>query len=265
MHFSKSLNFFVLLCLNSCDSVLGDFTDAAVPVWLLYVFFFRLLFEIDSLDRSKPRASSSKSYNVTDHEKGIIEELRSWASQKEYLNKKFAITNLKDLSVSQTFINLLCQVVSKCYTMSGNGVVLTLWDGSFPACRSIQVEPISEQGPLTSDELVKKSANRCVEVFLYDDHMEGDVKNVCPGDFVCIRNVHLKEEKNNSSLTTDDSKVTFMFYFNSTNIFFTCFVLFFIHISDRWTPKVFSVLCGVLPRIQYPFSFHFDHSIKCRL
>ena len=146
---------------------------------------------------------------MTDCEKDIIEELKLWASQKESLNKKFAITNLKDLSVSQNFINLLCQVVSKRYTVSGNGIVLVLWDGSLPACQSIQVEPISEQGQVTSDELVTKSANRCVEVFLCDDHMEGDVKNVSPGDFVCIRNVHLKEEKINSSLRADESKVTY--------------------------------------------------------
>ena len=169
--------------------------------------FFRHAFEIDSLDTSQPRASPSKSYNMTDHEKVILEELKLWASQKESLNKKFAITNLKDLSVSQTFVNLLCQVVSKCYTMTGNGIVLTLWDGSFPACQSIQVEPTSEPGQPTSDELVKKSANRCVEVLLYEDHMEGDVRNVSPGDFVCIRNVHLKEEKNNSSLNADEANL----------------------------------------------------------
>lgn len=190
-----------------------------------YILFFRLVFEIDSLDTSQPRASSSKSYNLADHEKDVIEELRSWASQKDTLNKKFAITNLKDLSISQTFINLLCQVVSKSYTKSRNGIVLTLWDGSRPACQSIQVEPISEQGQLTSDELVQKSAKRCVDVFLYDNHMEGDVKNVCPGDFVCVRNVHLKEEKNNSSLRADEPKVTLMFYFNRTSILFNLFYL----------------------------------------
>lgn len=175
------------------------------------------MFEIDSLDTSRPRASSSKSYNMTAQEKDIIEELKTWASQKESLNKKFAITTLKDLSINQNFINLLCQVVSKRYTVSGNGIVLVLWDGSLPACQSIQVEPISEQGQITSDELVAKSANRCVEVFLYDDHMEGDVKNVCPGDFVCIRNVHLKEEKNNSSLRADEPKV----------MYFKCFILIY--------------------------------------
>jgi len=171
------------------------------------ILFYRNVFDIDSLDTSKLRGSSSKYYNVTDHEKNVIEELRLWASQQESLNKKIAITNLKDLNISQTFINLLCQVVSKCDTISSNGIVLTLWDGSLPACQSIQVEPISEEGQLTSDELVNKSANRCVEVFLYDDHMEGDLKNVRPGDFVCIRNVHLKEEKINSSLRADESKV----------------------------------------------------------
>ena len=171
------------------------------------------MFEIGNLDTSQPRASSSTSYNMTDCEKDIIEHLKSWASQKESLNKKFVITNLKDLSISQNFINLLCQVVSKRYTVSGNGIVLVLWDGSLPACQSIQVEPINEQGQVTSDELVTKSANRCVEVILYDNHMEGDVKNVCPGDFVCIRNVHLKEEKSNSSLRSDEHKVTYSKWF----------------------------------------------------
>ncbi|KAL9973756.1 hypothetical protein ACROYT_G020251 [Oculina patagonica] len=167
-----------------------------------------LVFDIDSLDTSQARSSSSRSYNLTDREKDIIEELRSWASQKESLNKKFAITNLKDLRTSQLFINLLCQVVSKSYTESGNGIVLTLWDGSLPACQSIQVEPISEQGRLTSDDLLQKSGGRCVEVFLYDNHVEGDVRNIRPGDFVCIRNVHLKEIKCDASSTIDEPKVS---------------------------------------------------------
>ena len=170
------------------------------------------MFEIESLDTSQARASSSKSYNLTDCEKDIIEELRSWASQKESLNKKFAITNLRDLSTSQTFINLLCQVVSMSYTASGNGIVLTLWDGSMPACQSMQVEPISEQRQLTSDELMEKSAKRCVEVFLYDNHVEGDVRNIRPGDFVCIRNVHLKEMKRDNSLTITEPKVTCLYF-----------------------------------------------------
>ena len=196
LHFSGSVNTFSFWFLHCVECLTG-----------FCILFFRDVFEIDSSDTSKLRISSSKSYKMTDHEKNVIEELRLWASQKESLNKKFAITNLKDLSISQTFINLLCQVVSRCYTISSSGIVLTLWDGSLPACQSIQVEPISEQGQLTSDELAKKSANRCVQVFLYDDHMEGEVKNVCPGDFVCIRNVHLKEEKNNSSMRADEPKV----------------------------------------------------------
>lgn len=165
-------------------------------------YFFRLIF--DSLATSQPRASFYKSYNLTDCEKEIIEELRSWASQKESLNKKFAFTNLKDLSTSQTFINLLCQIVAKSYTASGNGIALTLWDGSLPACQSISVEPINEQEQLKSDELVLKSAKRCVDVFLYDDHVEGDARNSRPGDFVCIRNVHIKGINPDASLTTDE-------------------------------------------------------------
>lgn len=60
-----------------------------------------------------------------------------------------------------------------------------------------------------------KFVNRCVEVFFYDDYMEGDVKNVCFGDFVCIRNVYFKEEKNNFSLRVDEFKV----------MYFKCFIL----------------------------------------
>lgn len=170
--------------------------------------FFRLVFEIDSMDTSQARASSSKSYNLTDHEKDIIEELRSWASQKETLNKKFAITNLKDLNTSHTFINLLCQVVSKSKTVIGDGIALTLWDGSVPSCQSILVEPISEEGQITSDELMQKAANKCVQVFLYENHVEGDASKLGPGDFVCIRNVHMILES--TVLTTNETKVNLL-------------------------------------------------------
>lgn len=237
------------------------------------------MFKIDSLDLCQPRASSFISYDVTDHDKDAIEELRSWASQKESLNNKFVNTNLKDLSVSQTFINLLCQVVSKCYTMSGNGIVLTLWDGSLPACQSTQVEPISEQGKLTCDELLKKSANRCVEVFLYDNHMEGDVKNVCPGDFVCIRNVHLKEVKNSASVTADDSKVPIYIeqhykspvsklkleLYHTYMACLLCFSLQFCHVlSDKCVVYLGNFNAFVLCLIFYQTnsSFHFDHGIE---
>lgn len=164
------------------------------------------MFDINSLETPQVRASSSKSYILTDIDKGILHELKLWATQKETLNKTFAFTCLQDLSTNQNFVNLLCQVISKCHTENG-GVVLTVWDGSLPACQSILVEPISEQGQLTSDELSCRAAKRCVEVFLYDDHITGDVRRVHPGDFVCIRNVHLKEIQSDSSVTAGESKV----------------------------------------------------------
>ena len=164
------------------------------------------MFDITSLDTPQVRASSSKSYILTDIDKDILNELKLWATQKETLNKTFAFTCLQDMSTNQNFINLLCQVVSKRYTENG-GVVLTLWDGSLPACQSILVEPISEQRQLISDELSSKAAKRCVDVFLYDDHIVGDVRRIHPGDFVCIRNVHLKEVQSDSSVTAGESKV----------------------------------------------------------
>ena len=115
-----------------------------------------------------------------------------WAAEKESLCSSTTVTNLKDLSTSQRFVNLLCQVVSKCFTPIGNCVVLSVWDGTLPACQSIHIEPISEQGKLTSEELIYKAAGRSVDVFLYDNHAEGDVRRVCPGDFVRITNVHMK-------------------------------------------------------------------------
>ena len=182
------------------------------------------MFEIDSSDTSQPRASSSNSYNLTEQEKDAIEELRSWASQKESLNKKFVITNLKDLSTSQIFINLLCQVVSKSYTVAGNGVALTLWDGSLPACQSTLVEPISEQGQLKSQELIQKSADRCVEVFLYDNHVEGDVRKLSPGDFVCIRNVHIKELEASVNMEADEPEVTYLTVVHLTYILYHYYI-----------------------------------------
>lgn len=171
-------------------------------------FLFRTVFDFDAIDSPRIRASSSKSQVLTDSDKELIEELRLWATHKETLNKKFAFTSLQDLNTSQSFLNLLCQVVSKSYTVNSDGIVLTLWDGSMPACQSFLVEPISEQGQKTSDELMHKAMKRCVEVFLYDDHVMGDVRWVCPGDFICIRNVHLKEIESDAKVTTDKTKVT---------------------------------------------------------
>ena len=164
------------------------------------------MFDINSLDTPQVRASSSKSYILTDIDKDMLNELKLWATQKETLNKTFAFTYLQDMNTNQNFINLLCQVVSKRCTENG-GVVLTLWDGTLPACQSILVEPISEQRQLTSDELSRRAVKRCVDVFLYDDHIEGNVRRVHPGDFVCIRNVHLKEIQSDSSATAGESKV----------------------------------------------------------
>ena len=182
------------------------------------------MIDINSSHTPQVRASSSKSYVLTDNDKDIIEELRSWIAHKETLNKKFAFTSLKDLSTSHDFINLLCQVVSKSYTIKG-GVALTLWDGSFPACQSILVEPISEQGQVTSEELMQKAGKRCVEVFLYDDHVMGDIRRVCPGDFVCIRNVHIKEIEGDGNLTADKPKVhsTSVCNFEAPKSFFSGF------------------------------------------
>ena len=176
------------------------------------------MFDINTLDTPQVR-SSSKSYSLTDIDKDIIEDLRSWISHKETLNKKFAFTSLKDLSTSQNFINLLCQVVSKRYTVN-DGVVLTLWDGSLPACQSTVVEPISEQGQITSEQLMQKAAQQSVDVFLYDDHVMGAVWRVHPGDFVCIRNVHLKEVEG-TDRSIDKTKVTSTssLYLGSFNLF----------------------------------------------
>lgn len=176
---------------------------------LFLVIIFRLVFDINYTDNHQAWASS-KSYNLTEQEKDAIEELQLWALQKESLNKKFVITNLKDLSTSQTFVNLLCQVVSKSYTEASKGIALTLWDGSPPACQSTSVEPLSEQGELKSEELIHKSAGKCVEVFLYDNHVEGEVRKVSPGDFVCIRNVHIKELEASADMTTDKPEVTYL-------------------------------------------------------
>ena len=173
---------------------------------LCFNLSFRIVFDINSMDTPQVRASSSKSYILTDIDKDILNELKLWATHKETLNKQFTFTRLQDLNTNQNFINLLCQVVSKCYTESG-GVALTLWDGSLPACQSILVEPISKQQQVTSDELMCKAAKRCVEVFLYDDHTMGNVQRVHPGDFVCIRNVHIKEVESNSSVTAEKVKV----------------------------------------------------------
>ena len=187
---------------------------------------FRVVFDIHSSDTPQVRASSSKSYNLTDDEKTIIEELRLWTLQQETLNKKFAITSLKDLSTSQTFINLLAQVVVKSHTKTGS-IALTLWDGSLPGCQSVLVEPISEEGQIMSDELMRKAAKRSVDVFLFDNHVTGDVRRICPGDFVCIRNVHLKEKNADDNLTANRPQVMYIILTFSLpeSIMETCSVL----------------------------------------
>ena len=164
------------------------------------------MFDIHSSDTPQVRASSSKSYNLTDDEKCVLEELQAWSAHKEALNKKFSITNLKDLSTTLHFINLLAQVVAIRWTENGD-MVLTLWDGSLPACQSVLVDPISEQGQVTSDKLMRKASKCCVDVILYDNHVRSIGTKICPGDFVCIRNVHVKERTADSSVTAHNPQV----------------------------------------------------------
>ena len=164
------------------------------------------MFDIHSSDTPQVRASSSKSYNLTDDEKGVLEELQAWSAHKEALNKRFSITNLKDLSTTHHFINLLAQVVAIRWTEKGD-IVLTLWDGSLPACQSVLVDPISEKGQVMSDKLMRKASKRCNDVILYDNHVRSIGTKICPGDFVCIRNVHVKERTADSSVTAHNPQV----------------------------------------------------------
>lgn len=171
-----------------------------------YHCFFRVVFDIRSSDTPQVRASSLKSYNLTDDEKCVLEELQAWSSHKEALNKKFSFTHLKDLSTTHHFINLLAQVVAKRWTEKGD-IVLALWDGSPPACQSALVDPISEQGQVMSDELMRKASKRCIDVILYDNHATSIGTKVCPGDFVCIRNVHVKERTAHCSVAVHNPQV----------------------------------------------------------
>ena len=171
-----------------------------------YYLFFRVVFDIHSSDTPQVRASSSKSYNLTDDEKGVLEELQAWSAHKEALNKRFSITNLKDLSTTHHFINLLAQVVAIRWTEKGD-IVLTLWDGSLPACQSVLVDPISEKGQVMSDKLMRKASKRCNDVILYDNHVRSIGTKICPGDFVSIRNVHVKERTADSSVTAHNPQV----------------------------------------------------------
>ena len=164
------------------------------------------MFDINSSDTPQVRASSLKSYNLTDDEKSVLEELQAWSAHKEALNKKFSITNLKDLSTTRHFINLLAQVVAIRWTEKGD-IVLTLWDGSLPACQSVLVDPISEWGQVMSDKLMRKASKRCIDVILYDNHVRSIGTKVCPGDFVCIRNVHVKERTADCSVTVHNPQV----------------------------------------------------------
>ena len=171
-----------------------------------YYCFFRVVFDIHSSDTPQVRASSSKSHNLTDDEKGVLEELQAWSAHKEALNKRFSITNLKELSTTHHFINLLAQVVAISWTEKGD-IVLTLWDGSLPACQSVLVDPISEQGQVMSDKLMHKASKCCIDVILYDNHVRSIGTKVCPGDFVCIRNVHVKERTADNSVTAHNRQV----------------------------------------------------------
>ena len=164
------------------------------------------MFDIHSSDTPQVRASSSKSYNLTDDEKGVLEELQAWSAHKEALNKRFSITNLRELSTTCHFINLLAQVVAIRWTEKGD-IVLTLWDGSLPACQSVLVDPISEQGQVMSDKLMHKASKCCIDVILYDNHVRSIGTKICPGDFVCIRNVHVKERTADSSVTAHNRQV----------------------------------------------------------
>ncbi|CAH3164924.1 unnamed protein product, partial [Porites evermanni] len=165
-----------------------------------------VVFDIHSSDTPQVRASSSKSYNLTDDEKGVLEELQAWSAHKEALNKRFSITNLKDLSTTHHFINLLAQVVAIRWTEKGD-IVLTLWDGSLPACQSVLVDPISEKGQVMSDKLMRKASKRCNDVILYDNHVRSIGTKICPGDFVSIRNVHVKERTADSSVTAHNPQL----------------------------------------------------------
>ncbi|XP_067040359.1 protection of telomeres protein 1-like isoform X2 [Acropora muricata] len=164
-----------------------------------------IVFDCIGSDIPQVRSSSSKSYVLAEEEKDIIKELKEWSHRKETLNTKFALTSLRDLSTAQSFVNILCQIVSKGYT-TNKAAMLELWDGSVPACQSILVEPIIEQNRVTSDELKHKARKRSVEVFLSPDHVSGDVARAVPGDFVCLRNVHIKEIKKERASTPSKMK-----------------------------------------------------------
>ena len=164
------------------------------------------MFDCIGSDIPQVRSSSLKSYVLAEEEKYIIKELKEWSHRKETLNTKFALTSLRDLSTAQSFVNILCQIVSKGYT-TNKTAMLELWDGSVPACQSILVEPIIEQSRVTSDELKHKARKRSVEVFLSPDHVSGDVARAGPGDFVCLRNVHIKEIKKERASTPSKMKV----------------------------------------------------------
>lgn len=194
------------------------------------------MFDWNGSETPQVRASSSKSYVLAEKEKDIIKELKEWSNHKDTLNKKFALTSLQDLSTAQSFVNLLCQIVSKGYT-TNRAAMLELWDGSLPACQSILVEPIIEQSWVTTDALKRKASKRCVEVFLSPDHVSGDVARAGPGDFVCIRNVHIKEIKEKGAFSPSKMKVTGVLIVHIAN-----FQYFFLNINllcyaDKSTQK----------------------------
>lgn len=155
---------------------------------------YRVTFDGYSSEPNNCTASSIPNYTINDQDKQILHDLKAWQSSFESIQPEFYKKTFSQILPDVVFFNIACQVVSVCQAVNCNCVILTIWDGTVLSCQSYSLEE-----PLTSalmaDESIKQDTNgMTIDVFLYDEHATGEVKNVQPGDFVLLSNVHAKPE-----------------------------------------------------------------------
>ena len=137
-----------------------------------------------------PRIPPSSRCVFTEQEKEQVVKLKAWGSSQDSLKFSSFVKTLAEIKSSVTFFNLACQVVAKQFLLKARCVVLRVWDGTLPSCKSVPVEEISEDAWIVSSELAKIAHSRTVDVYLYDNHVE-EARTLEVGAYIYINNVQV--------------------------------------------------------------------------
>lgn len=161
---------------------------------ILLLLLYRVSYDGYSNDPNYCTASSIPNYTITDHDRKILHNLKTWQSSFQTIQPLNYKKTLSHLHNDVVFFNIACQVVSICQGVN-YCVILKIWDGTRPACESFSLEEPLKNTLKANDSLKCDTKGMTIDVFLYDEHTSGQIKNVQPGDFTLLNNVHAKPEK----------------------------------------------------------------------